>query len=253
MGKKGGSLHLKREASPAFWPIHRKEFTWAVKPRPGPHPIDRCIPLVLIVREILGLAETRKEARKIISQGKIKVDGKVRRDDRFPAGLMDVVSIPELKVNYRILPYEKGLTLHPIDEKEAEFKLCRIENKTTVRGGHIQLNLHDGRSILIRVEDPTNPEEDNYRTLDTLMISIPDQEIIEHLRMEEGMSAILIDGKNIGKHGIISSIEEQPGRKRRRLLVNIEDEQGKIYQSILDYAFVIGDKTPRISLPATEG
>ena len=65
MGKKGGSLHLKREASPAFWPIHRKEFTWAVKPRPGPHSINRCIPLVLIVREILGLAKTRKEAKKI--------------------------------------------------------------------------------------------------------------------------------------------------------------------------------------------
>jgi len=165
---------------------------------------------------------------------------------------MDVISIPDLKANYRILPSEKGLSLHQIDEKEAGFKLCRIENKTTVRGGHIQLNLHDGRNILVRVEDPTKTEEDNYQTLDTLMISIPDQEIIEHLRLEEGMSAILIDGKNIGKHGIISSIEERPERKRRNLLVNIEDENGKIYQSILDYAFVIGDKTPRISLPATE-
>jgi len=252
MGKKGGSLHLKREASPKFWPIHRKEFTWAVKPRPGPHPINRCIPLVLIVREILGLAKTRKEARKIISQGKILVDGKVRRDDRFPAGLMDVISIPDLDAHYRILPSEKGLTLHSIDKKEAGFKLCRIENKTTVRGGHIQLNLHDGRNILIRVEDPTSPEEDKYRTLDTLMISIPDQEIMEYFRMEKGMSAILIDGKNIGKYGMISSIEEQPNRKRRRLLVNIEDESGRIYQSILDYAFVIGDETPRISLPATE-
>jgi len=236
---------LKREASPAFWPIHRKRFTWAVKPRSGPHPINRCIPLVIIVREILGLAETRKEARKIISQGKIEVDGKVRRDDRFPAGLMDVISIPEIKANYRILPLERGLSLVPIDEKEAGFKLCRIENKTALRGGHIQLNLHDGKNILIRVED-------HYQTLDTLMISIPDQEIIEHLRLEEGMSAILIDGKNIGKHGIISSIEKQSGRKRRNLLVNIKDEDGKVYQSILDYAFVIGDETSRISLPETE-
>jgi len=239
---------LKREASPKFWPIHRKEFTWAVKPRPGPHPINRCIPLVLIVREILDLAKTRKEARKIISQGKILVDGKVRRDDRFPAGLM----IPDLDVHYRILPSEKGLTLHQIDKEEARFKLCRIENKTTVRGGHIQLNLHDGRNLLVREENSTSPEEDTYRTLDTLMISIPDQEIIEHFRMGKGMSAIFIDGKNIGKHGMISSIEEQPDRKRRRLLVNIEDESGRIYQSILDYTFVIGNGTPRISLPTME-
>ena len=243
---------MKREASPKFWPIHRKEFTWAVKPRPGPHPINRCIPLVLIVREILDLAKTRKEARKIISQGKILVDGKVRRDDRFPAGLMDVISIPDLDVHYRILPSEKGLTLHQIDKEEARFKLCRIENKTTVRGGHIQLNLHDGRNLLVRGENSTSPEEDTYRTLDTLMISIPDQEIIEHFRMGKGMSAIFIDGKNIGKHGMISSIEEQPNRKRRRLLVNIEDESGRIYQSILDYTFVIGNGTPRISLPTME-
>jgi small subunit ribosomal protein S4e len=253
MGKKGGSLHLKREASPAFWPIHRKEFTWAVRPRPGPHPTSRCIPLVLIVREILGLAKTRKEARKIISQGQILVDGRVRRDDRYPAGLMDVVSIPEIGANYRILPSEKGLRLYPIDEKEAKFKLCRIENKTTVRGGHLQLNLHDGRNLTIRVEDPTNPEEDTYQTLDTLVISLPDQEVLEHLRMEKGMSAILIDGKNIGKHGVISSIEKQTGRKRRRLLVNIEDEGGRVYQSILDYAFVVGDEKPRIQLPPEEG
>ncbi|HDM89168.1 MAG TPA: 30S ribosomal protein S4e, partial [Candidatus Bathyarchaeota archaeon] len=113
MGKKGGSLHLKREASPPFWPIHRKKFVWTVKPRPGPHPVSRCIPLLLIIRDILGFAETRKEAKKIISQGKILVDGRVRRDDRYPVGLMDVVSIPELKMNYRVLPFKKGLTLHP--------------------------------------------------------------------------------------------------------------------------------------------
>jgi len=248
MGKKGGSLHLKREASPPFWPIHRKKFVWTVKPRPGPHPISRCIPLLLIIRDMLGFAETRKEAKKIISQGKILVDGRVRRDDRYPVGLMDVVSIPELKMNYRILPFEKGLTLHPIDEKEASFKLCRIENKTTVKGGHIQLNLHDGRNILIRVEDPENPVEDKYQTLDTLMISIPDQEIIEHLPLKEGVSAIITDGKNIGKHGLISSIDERPGQKRRRFLVSIKDEAGSIYQSILDYIFVIGDEEPRISL-----
>jgi len=253
MGKKGGSLHLKREASPAFWPIHRKEFTWAVRPKPGPHPISRCIPLVIIVREILGFAKTRKEAKKIISQGKLLVDGRVRRDDRYPAGLMDVISIPELGVNYRILPSEKGLGLYQIDEKEARFKLCRIEDKTTIRGGHIQLNLHDGRNIVVRVEDPTSPGEDKYQTLDTLVISLPDQEVLEHLRMEKGMSAILIDGKNMGKHGLISSIEEQPGRKRRRFLVNIEGEGGRTYQSILDYAFVVGDEKPRVSLPPEEG
>ncbi|MCW4020111.1 MAG: 30S ribosomal protein S4e [Candidatus Bathyarchaeota archaeon] len=252
MGKKGGSVHLKREAAPDFWPIHRKEFTWAVRPRPGPHPVHQCVPLVVVVREVLGLARTRKEAKKIISQGKILVDGKVRRDERFPAGLMDVVSIPELAKHYRILPSEKGLFLHPIGEDEAKFKMCRIENKRTVNKGHVEINLHDGRNILIHIENPQNPEEDAYRTMDTLKINIPDQEIVEHLKFGKGMLASFVDGNNIGKHGTITSIEEQTGQKRRNFLVTIKDAEGETFQTILNYTFVVGEKAPSISLPGTE-
>ena len=252
MGRMGGRRHLKREATPAFWPIHRKKFVWALKPSPGPHPIERCIPLGVIVRDLLGFAKTMREAKKIIAQGKILIDGRVRRDEHFPVGLMDVVSIPEINANYRVLPYEKGLILHKISSEEAKYKICRIENKTTVNGGHIQLNLHDGRNILIRSEDPSNPAGNIYRTFDTLKISLPDQEILEHLRLETGMMAIFVDGENIGKYGIIREIDERSSIKRRRNLVTIEDSRGETYQTILDYVFVIGDKTPRISLRGME-
>ncbi|MFQ6094979.1 MAG: 30S ribosomal protein S4e [Candidatus Bathyarchaeia archaeon] len=252
MAKMGGSRHLKREAAPRFWPIHRKEFHWAVKPRPGPHPVAYSIPLTLIIREILGYARTRREAKRIISQGKVMVDGKVRRDDVFPTGLMDVISIPEIGRHFRILPSRKGLVLHPIEEAEAEFKLCRIERKTTMKNGNIQLNLHDGGNILIQVGDPRNPEEDVYRTLDTLKIKLDDQSILEHMKLAEGMFAIFTSGKNIGKSGRIISIEES-GLKRRNSLVTIEDEEGERYQTILGYVFVVGDEKPRISLPRLEG
>ncbi|MEA2090603.1 MAG: S4 domain-containing protein, partial [Thermoproteota archaeon] len=143
MGKKGGSRHLKRKPAPRFWPIHRKELVWTFKPKPGPHPITRCFPLALILREILGVAKTRKEAKKIISKGKVQVDGKARREELFPVGLMDVISIPDVEKSYRILPSSRGLTLHSIKKNEAAFKLCRIENKSIVKGGNLQLNLHD--------------------------------------------------------------------------------------------------------------
>ena len=252
MGKMGGSKHLKREVSPRFWPIHRKEFHWAVKPRPGAHPVEQCIPLTLVVREILGYARTRREAKQIVSQGKVKVDGKVRRDDHFPTGLMDVISIPEVGRHFRVLPSEKGLVLHPIDEAETEFKLCRIENKRTIKNGHVQLNLHDGGNILIQVGDPQNREEDVYRSLDTLKIKLKDQSVLEHVKLAKGTFAILTSGKNIGKSGRIITIEES-GLKRRNSLVTIEDEGGERYQTILDYVFTVGDEKPQISLPRPEG
>ena len=248
MGKMGGSRHLTRHAAPAFWPILRKEWHWVVKPSPGPHPIERCLPLLIIVRDILGYAKTAREARKIIAQGQIKVDGKVRRNYKYPVGLMDVLEIVKTNKFYRVIPYPvKYMILHEISPEEAKYKLARIENKTTVKGGHIQLNLHDGRNILIRVSDPTNPEEDVYKTFDVLKINIPDQQILDHYKFEVGSVAIVTDGRNVGRVGRIVEITEM--FKRRRNIVTLEDKNGDRFQTIQDYIFVIGKDKPEISLP----
>jgi len=249
LGKKGGKKHLKRKPAPRFWPIHRKELIWTVKPKPGPHPISRCIPLMLIVRDMLSFAKTGKEAKTIISQGKMEVDGKTQREEVFPVGLMDVVSIPSIEKAYRVLPSEKGLVLHQIGKEETEFKLCRIENKTIVNGGHTQLNLHDGRSLLIRVKDPKKPEEDVYQTLDTLKINLPNQEVAGHMKLVKGAPVIIIQGKNIGKYGKIVTIEEKAGQKRRNSLVTIEGANGNRFQTTLEFVFIVGDAQPLISLP----
>jgi small subunit ribosomal protein S4e len=249
LGKKGGKKHLKRKPAPRFWPIHRKELVWTAKPKPGPHSISYCIPLMLIIRDILGLAETRKEANTIISQEQIKVDGKIQKEEGFPIGLMDVISIPTVEKAYRVLPSEKGLILHSIGAEEAKFKLCRIESKSIVKGGHVQLNLHDGRNVLVQLDDPKNPEEDVYRTLDVLKMSIPDQEIVEHANLAGGVPAIIFGGKNIGRHGDIVAFEERPGQRRRNLLATIEDKDGNRFQTTIDLVFAVGDKKTWISLP----
>ncbi|MEM3579351.1 MAG: 30S ribosomal protein S4e [Candidatus Bathyarchaeia archaeon] len=253
MGKKGEPTRLKRKPAPRFWPIARKEFVWAVKPSPGPHSLESCLPLAIVLRDILGLAKTRKEAKTIVSQGRIYVDGRVRLNDDFPVGLMDVISIPDMDKHFRILPSKKGLILHPISKEEATFKLCRIENKTVVKNGNVQINLHDGSNVLVKVADPKNPQEDVYKTLDTAKISLPEKQILEHIKMKENDFAMITGGKNIGKFGKISEIEHVEGKKRRESLAVIEDEKGNRYQTILDFVFVIGEKQPLISLPeATE-
>jgi len=249
VGKKGGRRHLKRKPAPAFWPIHRKEAVWTVKPNPGPHPIVRSIPLTLILRDMLGLAKTRSEVKAIVSREKVMVDGEVQKEELFPTGLMDVVSIPDVEKWYRVLPSEKGLALHPISKDEADFKLCRVENKTVLRGGNVQLNLHDGRNMMIKVKDPNKPEEDVFKTLDTLKISLPNQEVLGHLKLAEGVSALIVGGKNIGKHGKIVAVEHREGQKRKNALVTIEDFRGNRFQTTIEFVFVVGDTKPHISLP----
>jgi len=248
VARMGGQRRLKALAAPRFWPILRKEYKWTVKPRPGPHPAARSLPLLLIVRNVLGYATTAREARKLISEGHFRVDGRVRKDYKYPVGFMDVLEIADTGEAYRFLPYPtKFFTLHKISGDEARVKPVRIENKTTVKGGHIQLNLHDGRNILVRVKDPRKPVEDAYKTMGTLVITVPDQEIKGYYQFEEGSIAIVIGGRNVGRVGRIVGVQRGWGRKRS--IVTLEDASGNMFQTSMDYVFVIGRESPSISLP----
>jgi len=246
LGRKGASTGLKRKPAPRFWPIHRKEFTWVVKPSPGPHSVESCLPLAVILRDILGFAKTRKEAKMIVSSGKIYVDGKIVRRDDFPVGLMDVISIPDAGKHFCVLPSYRGLVLRPISGEESKFKLCRLEDKKVIDNGRVQLNLHDGSNILIKITDLKNPQEDVYKTLDTLKVSLPDKQCLEHVKMKEEDFAVIIGGKNIGRRGKIVEIEDAKGKKRRNALVTIEDDEGNRYQTILDLVFAVGERQPII-------
>ncbi len=248
MGKKGGSKHLKRLPAPTFWPIRKKEFKWVIKPKPGPHMKDRSFPLLLILREILGLAKNRKEAKRILSENHVKIDGIIRKKDTFSIGLMDVLDIPIIKKSYRILPMRRrGLGLHVIDGEEKDFKLCKIMNKTVVKGGISQLNLHDGRNILLRKSDPEKITEDILKTHDVLKIDVPDSQILDHLSFDVGVFAIVENGKNIGRWGEIIDIEKKEAL--RPSIVTLKDSNDDQFKTILDYVFPVGKTEPWISLP----
>ena len=249
MGKKGGSRHLKRKPSPVVWAIERKKYTWIGKPSAGPHETGKCVTLTLSLRDILGLAKTAKEAETIVAQGKVYVDGKVRRDKSYPAGLMDVIAIPESNSSYRVLPSPKGLKLHPIEKEEARFKLCRIEDKSSLKNGHVQVGLHDGTNVLIRVADSAKPVEDMYHTLDTLKIGLEERSILGYAKLAKGVPVLLVGGKNVGKYGKVLEIVESTGQKRREQLVTVEDKNGNRFQTILNFVFVVGETEPYISLP----
>ncbi|ADV65464.1 30S ribosomal protein S4e [Desulfurococcus mucosus] len=248
MGSIGGSRHLNALNAPRYWPILRKEYKWVVKPSPGPHAIERSIPLLVLVRNVLGYAETAREARRLIAGGHFKVDGKVRKDYKFPVGLMDVIEVVETGELYRVIPVPtRVLGLVKIPREEASFKLCRIENKVTVKGGHIQLNLHDGRNLLVRVNDARNPVEDVYETLGAVKLSIPVQQLLDYIPLKEGVIAIVSGGRNVGRVGKVVSIHR--GMKRYRSIVTIEDRSGNRFQTSLDYIFPIGLEKPLITLP----
>ena len=246
MGSKGNKRHLKRIATPGHLQIHRKERSignFFMKALPGAHPKKFCLPLGHVLRDLLKLVRSIKEAKFILQQNKVLVDGKVKHDHRLPLGLMDVIEIPEISKVFRILPSQKhGLILSEITHDESKFKLCRIKNITNIKGGDFQLNLHDGRNVLVKPS-----EASKYKTRGTVKISLPDQEILDYYALEEGNQAIIQSGKNIGVAGKILKLVSRFGVNAS--IAQIESKDGETISTAYDYAFVIGKNSPSIDLP----
>merc|ERR1711939_1015073 len=80
---RGPKKHLKRLNAPKHWMLDKMGGVWAPRPSTGPHKLRECLPLILILRNRLKYALTKKEVQQILMQRLIKVDGKVRTDPPF--------------------------------------------------------------------------------------------------------------------------------------------------------------------------
>ncbi len=232
MARKGQKRGLKRSKTTKLWRIARKEKKWTINPHPGPHSKE-AIPLAFIVRNYLGYAHTLREAKRILNERKVKINGAVRCDFKFPVGIMDVVDIPVTGKCYRVLPNKKGnLIIHPVTEVEKHFRLLKITRKHLVKGGKTQLRLHDGSTLLV-------DQKMSYATHGTLLYDFDSKKILEYFPFAEGTFAMITGGRNVSKAGNIASIQES--------MVEIDGEE-KV-RTLRDYVFVIGKKESSISLP----
>ena len=228
--------HLKRLPAPRTWRLARKEHTWAYKPRPGPHPQEGALPIAAVLRENLGLVDTAREAERVIFSRHVLVDGRPVKDPKFPVGLMDVVTLVPMKTHYRVLIDQRGrLALVPIEAAEASWKLCRIEDSGTVKGGKTQLRLHDGRNILLAKSE--------HATGTTLKVSVPSQKIVGAMPLAPGHIALLTGGQHAGQLVHVDRVERT--RNPRANLVHFKEG----YSTIIDYVFVVGKETPEIRVP----
>jgi small subunit ribosomal protein S4e len=170
--------------------------------------------------------ETGREARVVIRQGKVLVDGTPRKEYKFPVGLMDVVSFPDLKKHYRIVPDEKGLRVVEIPAKEAGIKPVKLVSKQVVKGGKVQVTTHDGHNRLGVKADVG----------DTLLIE--DGRLKGILKMKPGTLCLVVRGKQAGRMG---KLLKSDGAARGLARLGSSKE---VFEAPFSYIMVIGDKQP---------
>ena len=220
MVKIAGSKKLKRQMAPLFWGITRKDKRFVVTVRPGSHGKNVSIPSAVFLRDMLKTVNTLREAKFAIYGGKVTVDGVKRKSLHHGIGLMDVIELDGLKEVYRLVPKD-GTLLQPIIIKaeEKSKKLVRVKSKVSIKHGKTQIGFHDGRSLI---------DETKVSVGDTCILQVPEQKILDVIKLEKGVLGLIIRGANVGKIGSITEIKEGTFVLPKRVIFKLEDSEIEI-------------------------
>lgn len=235
------SKHQKRLSVPESWPVERKTATYTVKARAGPHG-EEGVPLLIVLRDVLGYVDSKKEAKYATNEGGVLVNGEPISDVRRPIGMFDILGFERREEFYRVFPDEGGrLALTPIPEEDADGKLGKIVDKRQVPGGETQLQLHDGRNL--RVE-----ESSEYSPGDSIVISW-DSEILAHFPYEERALVTAVQGQHAGEIGEVEAITVIRSSAPNTVSITGDAE----FETIAEYVVVIDENFVSEDENAAEG
>ena len=223
--------------APQFWGISRKNKRFVITVRPGPHKKHHAVPTAVFLRDVLKIVSSLREAKTSIYSGKVKIDGVVRKSLHHAIGLMDVVELENVSDIYRLVPSEEKL-LKPIkiNESEKSKKLVRVVSKTTINKEKTQIGFHDGRSTL---------SDTKVNVGDTCLIQVPDQKILEVIKLETGCQGLVTRGINAGQIGKIETIEEGTFILPKRVVLVLGERKIEIPADII---MPIGKEEPVIQI-----
>lgn len=180
-------MHLKVNKASKKWPIPRKGRKFVVVPT---HNKVRGIPILLVLRDLLRIVHNRREAGLILKSGKVSVNGRIVRDDRFSVGLFDIISLDNKK--YRVVFQEKGK--FALDSGEEG--IAKIMGKTLLSGKKIQIHLSNGNNFIAK---------EDYKIGDSVIIK---DKTLKLIHLEESSKVIVISGKLAGMWGVLEKIQD---------------------------------------------
>lgn len=187
------------------------------------------MPLVVVLRDVLGVGKTRFELKKIMRQKDVLIDGKKMLNERFPIGLFDVLSIGSN--HYRMIINSKGRVVPlPITSNEASTKVCKVKSKQLIKKGKMQVTFHDGTTLV--TDTP-------MRVGDSVVVQLPKRTIVKVLTPTEGAHIYLMKGKH---SGIVGKLIEL---KKESAVYSIDGEQDVTPKK---YLVVVGHEKPLITL-----
>jgi small subunit ribosomal protein S4e len=190
--------HMKREMMPKNWPVPRKGKKFVVRPNSSN---ENGLPILIILRDVLGITKTRKEVKKALHAKHILINGRNVRDEKNTAVLFDIITIVPSKKNYRLELTTNGkFKVEEIKESEAKTKIAKIVDKKVLKGKKVQLNLSDGKNTLY---------DKKCSTGESVIIDLKTKKVEKVLPLKVKSKVLVYAGKHAGKQGSVSAIDEK--------------------------------------------
>ena len=213
-------MHLKRQKVPKNWPIKRKGTAYIVRPNAN---ISNGIPILIALRDMLKLAQNRKEVKRAIHVKNLLLNGSPVRDEKNSISLFDTLTIVPSNESYKLSLSEKGkFQIEKINAGEETHKIAKVINKKMLKGKKIQLNLSDGRNFLSDIKCNVN---------DSVLIDLKKKKIEKCLPLKENGEVLVFAGKHAGKKANINKINQV--KKMAELTFNDEKINVLIKQLII--------------------
>ncbi|MBR9702468.1 hypothetical protein GOV10_00385 [Candidatus Woesearchaeota archaeon] len=229
--------HLKRLAAPRTWPLKKKGIPFITRPAPTGAEMDMSLPLVIVFKDLLGLAQTTKEVKHILHGQEVFIDGRRVFDHDQSVSLFGTVSVPATKLNYRLTINTKNtLTLIPIQSAEAKLRPCKIKGKTVLGKNKVQLNCLDGSNVTVK--------KDEYKRGNTILVNVEKKTVEKQFAFEKGATVLLYKGKHVGH---LATVEEFDSKN-----VTLKADDGKVFETRRAYCFVVGQKKAEFTIKANK-
>ena len=191
-------MHIKKSKMSTSWPVPRKGKGKAFVAVPS-HASSKGISLLFLLRDVLGIVKTRKEARYMTLNGMVKVNNTIRKDENFPCQVFDVLNLEKGGLNYRLEIVNRKFALKEISESEAGSKIVKISGKKILGKGLVQMNLDDGQNFL---------SKEKFSVGDSVVLDTKENKIESVLALKVGAKVEVVVGKHAGEKGELVGFEE---------------------------------------------
>jgi small subunit ribosomal protein S4e len=201
-------MHKKLSEMPVEWPLPRKGRAYVGVAN---HDSRRSMTIITAVRDILEIAKTEKEVRRICLDGSVKINQKIRTDAKFPILLGDVLSLEKIKKTYRLQRQGKRFIFKEISSEDGTKKIVRIIGKKVLKGNRLQANLEDGRNTFY---------DKKFSCGDSAMVDLTANKVIKIIPLESGARISIVSGRHVGQFGKVKEVRKEA--KKNVYLISLE-------------------------------